>query len=78
MIGVYKVRVETYDSGMVIIQSGCNKTTPMHVQNCSPCHQPIIHTIVDPLLQYVRDDASYSHCHSSYGERIILACKCLQ
>ena len=71
--GVYRV-VEARDSGVVIIQGRCGKTTPVHVQNCSPCHQPNIDTTVDPSLRVVADDAPCCICHSTDDWEVMLAC----
>jgi hypothetical protein len=70
---IYRV-AEVRDSGVLLLQGKCGRTTAVHMSHCSPCHLPNIDGSVDPRLAEKVEDAVCEVCGTDDNAGVLLLC----
>jgi site-specific DNA-cytosine methylase/transposase-like protein len=70
---IYRV-AEVRDSGVLLLQGKCGRTTAAHVSHCSPCHLPDIDGSIDPRLAENVEEAVCEVCGTDDNPAVLLLC----
>jgi hypothetical protein len=65
---------EVRESGVLLLQGRCGRTTTMHMSHCAPCHLPDIDGSIDPLLLEEVEDIMCEVCGTDENEAELLLC----
>jgi site-specific DNA-cytosine methylase len=65
---------EVRDTGVLVLQGRCGRSTTAHMSQCSPCHLPDIDGAIDPLLIEDTDDIMCEVCGTDEQKSVLLLC----
>jgi hypothetical protein len=65
---------QVLESGVLLLQGRCGRTTRVHMTQCAPCHLPDINGAVDPLLINEVEDITCEVCGTDEQESELLLC----
>jgi transposase-like protein len=70
---IYRV-AEIRDSGVLLLQGKCGRSTTVHMSHCAPCHLPGIDGAIDPRLAENVEDTMCEVCGTDDHAEVLLLC----